>query len=442
MKKPKAAAHNRRANPVARLFEHYNRDQKLFIGEAMLLNSANVITGGAFLSGLLLLLGASDFLVGLVSSSAAWSLVLSLASSALVERVADRKRLLFWSLLAFRMLTTLPVLLPLALGHGAPTALLASALIVLGNMIFSVFNTGFPVFMMDSLPMEGRANYIYMRMFWLRIAYSVTFLAMGVLLDALNKSYLGFAIVFLTAMAIGIADNCVLVRIQGAAPSPRGGGSLLQSLLHPLKNRRYVQYLAITFLFFFFLAMSSSFTGLYQLKYLKLSYLFITVITIANFAIVIGTTHLWARLQQRIGMLRVLVLGMALIALEFVVYGFLTPQTLGLIVLSPILAGAGGGGYWACTLPYRYSLMPDEGKTAYEGWFGTVFGAAGLLGAVVGGYLQRVLPVIDTSWMRFSVFQVAYLISAALALGTVAIFWAVSRRSEALTDSPNEQPPQ
>ena len=254
-------------------------------------------------------------------------------------------------------------------------------------------------------------------------------------IGTLNKSYLGFAIVLLTAMAIGIADNCVLVRIQGAAPSPRAGGSLLQSLLHPLRNRRYMQYLVITFLFFFFLAMSSSFTGLYQLKYLQLSYLFITSITIANFVIVIGTTHLWARLQQRIGMLRVLVLGMALIALEFVVYGFLTPQTLGLIVLSPILAGAGGGGYWACTLPYRYSLMPDEGKTAYEGWFGTVFGAAGLLGAVVGGYLQRVLPVIDTSWMRFSVFQVAYLISAALALGTVAIFWAVSRRSDTKPDS-------
>lgn len=428
MREPTAAPHARKPGVVSRLFPFYNRDQKLFILEAMLVNSANVITGGAFLSGLLLYMGATDFLVGLVSSSGTWSLMLSLVASAVVERVRNRKALLYWSVLVFRMLTTLPVLLPLALGRGLPSALTASVLIIAGNMVFSIYNTGFPVFFMGSLPAEGQANYIYVRMFWIRLAYACTFLIMGLLLDLLHKSYLGFILVFFSALVIGVADCLVIRRIGGQPDAPRAQGSnLLGMLLRPLGNRRYVLYLAFTAVFFFSLACSSSYTGLYQLKYLNLSYLSITALNIATFAVMILTTHMWARLQQRWGMVRVLIVGAVLAALEFIVYGLLTPDTLGLIVLSPILSGIGNGGYWGCTLPYRYSLMPEEGRPAYEGWFGMVFGGANLLGTVVGGQMQLVMPTFALPWLHFSVFQVNYLLSAAVALLSVAAFWALSR---------------
>ena len=413
---------------TSRLFP-YNRDQNLLIVEAMLINSATVITTGAFLSGIMLYMGASDFLVGLVTASPTWTLMLSLVASALVERVAARRALLVWTLLAFRILTTLPALLPLALGIGNVTALMAAVLIIAGNMVFSVFNTGFPVFMMDTLPAEGQANFIYARFFWLRLAYAVMFLAMGVLLDALHKSYAGFLAVFLCAMAIGIADCWVLSHIGNSHHTPHmAGNGLVRTLLAPLRNRRYAIYLGFTAAYFFALSLSSSYTGLYQLKYLNLSYLFITLLYISNFIIMIGTTRLWGRLQERWGMLRVLVLSALFMAMEFIVYGFLTPGTLGLIVLSPIVAGLGSSGYWACTLPYRYSLMPEDGRPAYEGWNGMVYGAFSLLGTVAGGRLQQVMPTFTTSWLHFSVFQVDYMISAALSLLSVALFWALTRK--------------
>lgn len=435
MREPMAAPHARKLGVASRLFPFYNRDQRLFVLEAMLVNSANVITGGAFLSGLLLYMGASDFLVGLVSSSGTWSLMLSLVASAVVERVRPPRVLLFWSVLVFRMLTTLPVLLPLALGRGLPSALTASVLIIVGNMVFSVYNTGFPVFFMGSLPAEGQSNYIFVRMFWIRLAYACTFLIMGLLLDLLHKSYMGFVIVFLSALAIGVADCMVILRIGGqpdAANAP--SGNLLRMLLRPLRNHRYVLYLAFTAIFFFSLACSSSYTGLYQLKYLNLSYLFLTILNIATFTVMILTTHLWAWLQERWGMVRVLSVSAVLAALEFIVYGFLTPGTLGLIVLSPILSGIGNGGYWACTLPYRYSLMPEDGRAAYEGWFGMVFGGANLLGTIVGGQLQLVMPTFTTPWLHFSVFQMNYLLSAVVALVSVAAFWMLSPRRRTQSD--------
>jgi MFS family permease len=417
---------------VTRLFEQFNHDQKLFIAEAMLNNSATVITGGAFLTGLLLLMGASDFMVGLVSSSASWLLMLSLVASVIMERVKHKKVFLARILLGYRLLTTLPVLIPAILGIGRVSALTASAMIVVGNVIFSIFNTGFSIFFMDSIPVEGRANFIYARMFWLRLAYAITFLLMGSLLDFMGKSYTGFIIVFTTALAIGIIDYLVMLRIVGKTDEPpqpaANPAAILRSLFQPLKNERFYHYLVYTFLFFFFLSMSSSYTGLYLLKYLNMRYIYITFLNIASFFIMIVTTRMWAKLEARLGMLRVLVLSSLLIASEFFVYSVLTPGTLWLLPLSPVLAGLGNGGYWCCALPYRYSLMPPEGKTAYEGWYGFGFGLSGLLGTVVGGQLQKFVPAFSTPILNFSVFQIVYFMSAVLAIGTAVWFWRKERR--------------
>ena len=437
MNKPKAVRDGGRIYnrfSASRLFEGYSRDQKLFVVEAMLINSATVISTGAFLTGLLLLMGASDFMVGLVSSAGAWSLMLSLASSVIVERVKHKKALLAKVLLVFRLLTTLPVFLPAIMGLGMPTALTAAVMIVAGNAIFSIFNTGFPIFFMDSLPQEGRASFIYARMFWLRLAYAVTFFVMGILLDIMNKSYAGFIVVFMTALAIGIADYFVMNKIQGKEDTgiaPLGNpGEILMSLLKPLRNKHFLHYLIYTFLFFFSLAMSSSFTGLYQLKYLNLSYIFITIYSMFTFAIMILVTRVWAKLEARLGLLKVLVISSLLMALEFFVYTFLTTGTLWLMVLSALFSGLGNGGYWACSLPYRYDLMPAEGKTVYEGWFGFVFGLSGLLGTVTGGQLQKLLPAVSAPFLHFSVFQVIYFISGVLAVATAVVFWMGARRAQ------------
>jgi hypothetical protein len=416
-------------------FRGYRGDQKLFILESMLINSANVITGGVFLTGLMLSMGATDFMVGLISSSGAWALMLSLASSIVMESVKRKKALLTWVLLSFRLLTALPAFLPAAMGRGLPTALAASGMIITGNLIFSVFNTGFFIFYMDSLPKEGRVNFIYARMFYLRIAYTVFSVGMGILLDLMHKSYAGFVAVFSTGLLVGLLDVLVLSRIKGNEGSAvRSGESLLslgprgigKKLVEPLKNGRYVRYLVFTFALFFFQSMSSSYTSLYQYKYLNLSVVFISVYTACTYVIMILVTRKWAAFEQRVGRLRVLALSALLMSLDFLVYGFLTTKSLWIIILSPIFQGLGASGYWACALPYRYDLMPAEGKTVYEGWNGLFFGAACLLGALAGGKLQLVLPGFATGF--FSVFQLIYLMSFVMAVASIAVFWARARR--------------
>lgn len=430
-------AQSRLKRIVLRFFGDYNRDQKFFILESMLINSANVITGGVFLTGLLLMMGASDFMVGLISSSATWSLMLSLISSVIVESVKRRKALLTWVLLVFRLLTTLPVFLPAILGAGMPTAYAACIMMIAGNLIFSIFNTGFFVFFMDSLPAEGRRNFLYTRMFFLRIAYTVFLVAMGFVLEIMGRSYAGFIVVFCTGLALGLADVFVLTRIRGNRDSAAGSGEpllklgphgLVKKLMEPLGNKRYVRYLAFTFAWFFFTTMASAYTSLYQYKYLNLSVIFISVYNMFTYIIMIAVTRRWEAVERKIGKLNVLALSSMLMSLDFLVYVFLTKETLWVIALSPIFSGIGSSAYWTCALPYRYDLMPAEGKTVYEGWNGVFYGAAGLLGALAGGALQGMLPEVQTGFMTFSVFQLIYSASFALSFLSAAVFWLRARK--------------
>ena len=423
-----------------RLRPNYTRDQKLFIWEAMFMYSANVITTGMFLTGLLLMMGADNMTVGLVISSGSWSMLLSLVASVVMERVRDRKRLLTWVIVIFRLLTTLPAFLPAVMGTGGVTVAVTFVMVVLGNAVFSLYNTGFTVFFMDSIPAEGRTNYIYNRLLLIRIAYTVLLVAMGFVLDlftkVLGQGYLGLVLVFGIALAVGVADVIAMSRIKGVCPPPDGPrakiGDLLKGLLKPLGDRRYLRYLAFSFAFFFFLSISTAFTSLYQIKYLQLSYGFISIYNMAIYITMIAMTRTWGKIEQRIGRPNLIITGMVLIAAELLFYGFLTKNTLWLLSLTLLCNSLGNSSYWACNLPYRYDLMPEEGKMAYEGWFWFVYGSAGLLGALLGGSLQYVIPEAHTPVMTFSVFQLLYLLSGVTAVGTALAYRSGLRRDGAV----------
>ncbi len=429
----RAPARPRRRLDIMGFWREYSRDQRLFIIEAMLSNSASVITGGVFLTGLLVMMGATNLTVGLVTSAGTWSLMLSLIASVAVERVRNKKALMAWSLALFRLLTTLPVFLPAFMGNGLPTAFAAAVMMITGNAAFSLFNIGFPVFFMDALPREGRVSYIYTRMLLLRIAYTLVSVAMGLLLDALDKSYMGFIIVYSFAIALSAANVYYMTKIKGPdAPSARqpAMADITKRLFDPFRNKRYIRFLVYTFCYFFFFCASSSYTALYQVKYLHLSYAFLTILNTCIYVLMILVTRRWAAIERNIGSLKVLVLCSLLLSVDFVVYSFLTSGTLWLLAFSVIFAGLGSSGYWVCLLPYRYSLMPEEGKTVYEGWFGFIYGAANLLGALAGSTLQGLIPEIQMGPLAFSNFQAVYLLTGVMAVTVTLAFWSAAKKDK------------
>ncbi len=394
--------------------------RRLFIIDGALINAAAVLSSGVFLSGYIVLLGGSDFLVGLLNNSLTWASIAAVFSSLLFERLTRRKPLLLTLLVISRLLVCSIVFLPLFLGDSPAVLPLLTTLVVVGNVLFGIYSVGFVVWMMESFPRDSRTDFVFHRMFWLRISFTAATIIMGYVLDWSGKSYAGFLIVFLTSLVLSLGDAVTMSRVgEPVHKTSQESRFNLTDFIAPLTSRPFRNYLLFIFLYYLSLTISSSFTSLYLIRYLEFDYKFISIINVIAYFFMIVCTRMWGRLENRIGKTRVIVLTALIAIIEFLIYGFLTRGTYYLLYLAPVFAGIGNSGFNVFTFNRRYELMPEENRTLYEGWFGAFFGLSVLLGPAVGSLIMNSLPVIQNGIFEYSKFQLMYMISFVLAVGTL-----------------------
>ena len=87
-------------------------------------------------------------------------------------------------------------------------------MVIISHVLWGIYQLGWMIWYMEIAP-EGRKNdYVYFRMFLVRIAFTVTTLVMGYVLDYYNKSNTGFFVVFITSLVLSIIDVIVLAFIK------------------------------------------------------------------------------------------------------------------------------------------------------------------------------------------------------------------------------------
>jgi MFS family permease len=407
------------------------KSQILFIFDGILINAAVTITTGFFLSGYMVALKADDFLVGIVNSAPTWSLIISLFSFLIFERMEKRKTLLITMNMVSRFFKCSIVYLPFLIKDNTTLIYLTALMAIISNLIWSVYSVGVTVWMISLLPNNQRkSRYIYLRMFWLRVSFTVFSLAMGLLLDLYNKSLTGFLIVFTVGLILSLADAIVLMNVQEPINKVRKANKKLEInlFLEPLKTKDYRQFLLFIFSFYFSLSLSSSFTSLYQIRYLELNYSLISIIYTVSYINMIIGTRLWDRIETKKGQYFVLSTSALIVASEFFIYGFMTQKTLLLFLITPLLAGIGNSGFNVATVNYRYSLMPEDGhKTIYEGWYGAAMGLGSLLGPTAGSMIRNSIPSFTNSVFQYSGYQIMYLVSFVLASFAVYLKFFRSR---------------
>jgi hypothetical protein len=191
-----------------------SRIEKLFILDGVVINAAIVLTSGIFLSGYIVLLGGSDFLTGLLNNSLGWASIVALASSLLFERIKRRKTYIIIFNILSRLLVCSIIFLPLIIRNNKVSLSILTVMVITGNILWSFFSTGNVVWMMNSIPKDTRKEFIYVRTYWIRIVFTLVTIIMGFVIDALNKSYLGFFIVFVTSLILSIIDAIILINIE------------------------------------------------------------------------------------------------------------------------------------------------------------------------------------------------------------------------------------
>ncbi|HHV59757.1 MAG TPA: MFS transporter [Clostridiaceae bacterium] len=395
-----------------RLKSSYNRNQLLFIIEAVLINASLVLNQGIYVSGYMVLLNASDFLVGILNSSNAWATMASIFSFLVYERLEKRKGFLIALVSLSRLLVCSIIFLPLFIKSQAVLLTVASTMVIAGNILWGFYSVGWMVWIMSVSPKENRSSFMYTRMLILRIGIIAVMISSGYVLDYFNKSYGGFLVVYLASLVLAVLDIIVLLKIEEPEKKAVKQEKFDMSVfLDPVKKIDYRKYLIFTFFFYITLTISSSYSPLYLVKYLKFDYTFVSSITMVSYVFMVLSTQFWSRMEHKKGMEFVFAATAFIIALEFLVYGFLTEKTYFLLYIAPVFSGIGNGGFNICLVNYRYDLMPEDNRTVYEGWFGAVYGLCTLFAPVIGSILMNHLPVIGNRIFAYGNYQLLYIIS-------------------------------
>lgn len=395
----------------------YRKSQILFLIDAALINAAIILTTGVFLSGYVIHLKGSDFTVALLNNSATWASILTVFSFLILERIKVRKKLLIVTNIISRSLSGSIIFLPLIISDEKIIILVLSIMVVIANFLWGFYQLGWMIWYMEIAPKEKKNDYIYMRMFILRIANTIVTVVAGFVLDYYKKTYTGFLIVFLTSLILSIIDIIILTFIEepeyGTTENIKSNDlkTNVSMFFEPFRNNEFKGFLIFAFLYYLSLTLSTSFTSIYLIRYLQFDYGFITTINIFMYILMIVSTRFWGRIQSKKGTVFVLKNSALIAIFDCLIHFFLTEKTFFVMYFSSIIAGIGNGGFNIAFIAYRFEIMPDRGKTLYEGWFKAIYGTSVLLAPFFGKLIMNIMPDFSGLGFPISKFQMLYMAS-------------------------------
>lgn len=385
-----------------------------FLLQAGFTSGFTYLTGGVFLSGLALLMGAGDVLLSYLSVIINICGVLILAFSSFLERFASRRVAVCLTVLS-RALTVfivlIPVLVPvnLRLIFFVPAVILAFTLLAQTTVVLNQWMLSF----MD----ENRSGrYISQRQTLTLIVTVILSLASGWWMDYMQGGYTGIALIFSAAALLGICEILLLIRIPDSpkTASAKHRFRLRDAVLLPLKDRHFRSFVLYIFLFYLFLYISDSFTMVYMMKYLALPYRTVNALYLIISLPQIFLLNIWGKISDKHGHRFALNASVWLFAGETFFMFFASSQNWYLFIPAAFFAASiANAGFTIAVFNRRYQLIPEENRILYDNFYTAVIGLGFILGPMIGGFLKSILEssFLQTNSANFPSIRILYLLS-------------------------------
>ena len=287
----------------------------------------------------------------------------------------------------------------LARGPAASWSMLA--LILLSTMAYSFYMTPFYPWHQDLVEQGSWGRYMGRRLRLWNVVEIVAYLAFSKCIDFLDggSALVGYALVFGVAFVCGLMSLLSLSRVPDVARRPETGRRLWRDIvLPPLRDRSFVAFCLVAFLFYFGLAFYVPFTNLLLLEQLKVSLFAISALSAASAVVGIAFYKVWGVVADHVGSRVVLQTALVLFVLAPGVWLAAYAGNRSLLLLPFVLTNAYGalgiaGSAWILsTSCLQMSLTPAEGKSSYVGVFRFHCACGTFAGALCAGAVAKELP--------------------------------------------------
>lgn len=399
----------------------------------------DTLTGGPFLAGLALALGASTFQIGLIAAIPFLSKVMFIPAIWVVERFRRRRLICVVCSTVGR-----PLLLLVALGPFFLSPTLALWGLMGGLALFSLWTTvgqlAWNAWMRDLLPDRIRGR-VFSKRLWLMGVTGMGLSLLGALVvDGVSQSgaekWMPLTTLFGVGALAGLVGIFFLYRIP-EVPTPKTEGfSLLKALCQPFASRGFKRLIFFSGTWSFATNLALPFITVYMLSVLGLPFVLVMVFTMGSQLANLAFLNIWGRLADRFGNKAVLYLCTPVFSLSLLLWTFTVYDqqwvSLSLIALIHVMNGMATAGIDIANDNLLYQLAPRRQSTAYFASAALTnsmaAGVAPVLGGVLGSVLSEHTLSINVRWneLEVSVMQFVHLDFVFLAAFLLGLF-ALSR---------------
>jgi MFS family permease len=351
-----------------------------------------VFTGGAFLTGMALMLGADDFDIGLLAAIPFLSQAAQLLSAFAIDRFGHRKGVVLWlSVIGRQSWWLVLATLLLSWSFSLETVII---IVLFSNICLMIATPGWMSWMADLVPEKVRGRYFGYRNAALAVSTIIAVLAGGIILDhfrRMGRERVGFLALTLAACAFAAAAAFLLSRIPDTAKSIRGPRLAVRSILEPIRNRNFLRLLIVFLAWNGSIGIAAPFFAPHMLVNLKMSFTLIAVYTAISSVAAIVFNRPWGTLIDRFGSKPVAAVCAFGIAVIPFIWLFPRPDFLWILGIESVYSGSLWAGFNLAAFTIPIANSPRENRTTYVAMFSVVTGLAFFLSSLAGGVIAKSL---------------------------------------------------
>ena len=413
-----------------------SRALRLSIGEGALACAMGTLTGGVFLTGFALALGATSFQIGLLAAMPALANFAQLLGAWIIERTGHQKRVCLGALTLSRTLWLTVLVTPLVAfnGIGAWLVWFLVGLQAVSSALNAVGGVGWLCWIRDLVPETLRIGFLSRRNQIDTVLALTLSIAGGAFVDWWGgrhpDSPFGFVGVFAVAMVCGIASLALMGRIPEVVAHRHDEHSrppLGRLFLAPLREKNFRAMLGFYAWWNLAVNLSTPFFAVFMLERMGLPFWYVTVLGTLSSVCGLMANRFWTRLSERFGHRPVIflaTLGDALCPLGWLFASpgwswVLIPIHCSGIFSAPLAVGPNN---------LVLKLSPARNASPYMAVFNAVVGPITALAAVLGGFLAGAFSGWEGSLgpVSFGGLQLLFLISAIGRLSSLVLLWRIA----------------
>ena len=349
--------------------EQVERAIRLSYAQMMLGAVFAASTGGMFLIGFAMSLGADNVVLGLMITVPACFVVCQFMAAWLIQRGFSRKKMTvlfsFVTPLCWMLIASIP-LLGGAMGRAARlTVLIAviAAVTISGQFVGNARGS----WVGELIPAKRRGSFFgYCAMFG-GIIGAVFAVIEGRFLDFVSsRGLVAFTALFLFGCVFGLVQAALnLPQPDCALPGGRDSGSFLSHVRRTVANRPF-RRLALVHAVVALGGIAAPFNAAYCLRDVGLSYFGLGLLNAIGTAAALLTSPLWGRVVDRVGCRPVMLVGLLVMAPCAGVWLFIPPgaslRAYRLLPWTNFLAGLGSAAWSVAISTMMYKLSKPEGR--------------------------------------------------------------------------------